>query len=428
LLASTIPDSGYASENGEDNDLGDIDLGEVQSVSSSRADELEEDIQLLRDCSFISVTSDPAVFEMHALVQLATQKWLGGDARYSKWRNKFIEVLDGEFPDFRSPNWPKAKALFPHPFAALQLNSEGTYAQPLLASLLFNAGHYADQTYAYANAERLWSTSLTISTQLFGHEHSHTRDTMYWLASVYHDQNRLDKAEYLFLQVLNVTRSLQEQDRKDIVLYMLRLSFIYRCQERLKEAEQLSLQIVELADDHGVTMFGLRDLADAYRLQGRLEEAEKLLLQAVEIGKGADGDNAEHTFHVMTSLGRLYCRQGRLHEAGQTLSRVQKGRQTVLGRDHVDTLEIEQDLADDYLKQGRLHEAELVLLRVHEVRCSVFGSDHNRTLSTETNLANVYKEQRRLNKAKELCTHVVESRKSILGTEHPNTLLYMSVL
>jgi hypothetical protein len=208
LLASTIPDSDDLSENGEDSDHGDNGLSDSQSDSGSRMDELEEDILLLRDYSFISVTSDPAIFEMHALVQLATQKWLGGDARYSKWRNKFIEVLDGEFPDFRSPDWPKAKALFPHAFATLQLDSEGTYAQPLLASLLFNAGHYADQTYAYANAERLWSTSLTISTQLFGHEHSHTRDTMCWLASVYHDQNRLDKAEHLFLQVLNVMRSL----------------------------------------------------------------------------------------------------------------------------------------------------------------------------------------------------------------------------
>lgn len=84
LLASTIPDSDGVNQNGEDDDLGDNDLGDSQSDSGSRMDELDEDILLLRDYSFISVTSDLAIFEIHALVQLATQKWLGGNAKYSE--------------------------------------------------------------------------------------------------------------------------------------------------------------------------------------------------------------------------------------------------------------------------------------------------------------------------------------------------------
>lgn len=39
-------------------------------------DGFEMDVRTLRDFSFISTTSDPTVFEMHRLIQLATRKWL----------------------------------------------------------------------------------------------------------------------------------------------------------------------------------------------------------------------------------------------------------------------------------------------------------------------------------------------------------------
>jgi hypothetical protein len=264
LLASTIPDSDGVSKDGEN---GDNDLGDSESDLGSEADDLEEDIQLLRDYSFISVTSDPAIFEMHALVQLATQKWLRGNANHSKWRNKFIKVLDGEFPDADYPDWPKAKALFPHASAALRLDATDTYAQPLLASLLFNAGHYAYQAYAYTNAELLWSASLRISNQVFGNEHPLTRAKMYWLAWAYHDQTGLDKAERLLLQLLSLSEPLWGQAREDSVRYLSRLdvmrglSTIYWAQKRLEEAEQLLMHVLELADDPDDTMVGLQNLA-----------------------------------------------------------------------------------------------------------------------------------------------------------------------
>ena len=434
LLASTIPDSDDVNQNGEDDDFGDNDLGDSQSDSGSRMDELDEDILLLRDYSFISVTSDSAIFEMHALVQLATQKWLGGNAKYSEWRNKFIQVLDGEFPKLGSSVSPKAKALFPHAFAALQLDAAGTYAQPLLASLLHNAGYYAFMTGVYTNAERLWSTSLRIRTQIFGNEHSHTLNDMYWLASTYNRQERLAEAEQLFLQGLNIMRSLQERYHEEKATYMSKawymsqLSLVYRSQNRMKEAEHMSLQVLELADDDHEIMIGLIDLAYTYRLQGRWEEAEQLLLQAVGIRKEADGANAESTLDLMHWLGIHYSRQGRLQGAEQILLQVQEGRQTMLKGDDSATLNTQMEIGMLYMKQGRLDEAELILSRVLRSSSALHGNDHPITLSNRSRLAEVYEKQERQDEAIELYTQLVKSQKSTVGLDHPDTLRSLRML
>jgi tetratricopeptide (TPR) repeat protein len=418
LLASTTSDSDDVGENGDNA------LSDSESDSGSRTDALDEDILLLRDYSFISVTSDPAIFEMHALVQLATQKWLGGNTRYSEWRNKFIQVLDSEYAEIGSSDWPKGKALIPHAFAALQLDAAGTYAQPLLASLLFNAGHYAYWTHGRANAERLWITSLRISTQLFGEKDSRPRFTMYRLAWAYYDQMRMDKAEQLFLHLLSLTESLQRQHRTDLskIDVMSGLSSMYQSQERLEEAEQLSLQVLELADDHKDTMVELENLATVYHLQERWEEAEQLLLRAVKIGTESYGSDAVLTLEAMNALGLLYKEQGRLQEAERTLSRVQEGRQIVLGSDDLATLKNMSNLGVVFQKQGRLDEAELALSRVQKSMINLFGIDHQATKDNMRCLAALHQEQGRLDEAKELYAQIVEWQRSTIGMDHRETL------
>ena len=56
-------------------------------------DGFEMDVQTLRDFSFISTTSDPTVFEMHRLVQLATRKWLEANKQLEKWKEQYIKIL-----------------------------------------------------------------------------------------------------------------------------------------------------------------------------------------------------------------------------------------------------------------------------------------------------------------------------------------------
>jgi hypothetical protein len=66
----------------------------LRSQSSSTANEqvlaimvddgFEDDVLMLRDYSFVTVTTDKKMFEMHSLVQLATRKWLEGEGQLDK--------------------------------------------------------------------------------------------------------------------------------------------------------------------------------------------------------------------------------------------------------------------------------------------------------------------------------------------------------
>ena len=51
----------------------------------SKDDRFEDDLQTLRDYSFVSVGTD-GTFEMHALVQLATRKWLESSGKLEQWK------------------------------------------------------------------------------------------------------------------------------------------------------------------------------------------------------------------------------------------------------------------------------------------------------------------------------------------------------
>ena len=50
------------------------DVDDDFSSQSSQSDEFEGDVVALRSFSFISINADGTTFEMHRLVQLATQK------------------------------------------------------------------------------------------------------------------------------------------------------------------------------------------------------------------------------------------------------------------------------------------------------------------------------------------------------------------
>jgi hypothetical protein len=55
-----------------------------KDISGVEDDEFEEDIAMLRGYSFVSITADITVFEMHRLVQFATQSWLKIDNSFKR--------------------------------------------------------------------------------------------------------------------------------------------------------------------------------------------------------------------------------------------------------------------------------------------------------------------------------------------------------
>ena len=80
---------------------------------SGEDDGFEDDVQVLRNHSFISCDTDRTI-EMHAPVQLAMRKWLGANEQLEPWKQQYVKNLSAAFPPGEYENWTRCQALFPH--------------------------------------------------------------------------------------------------------------------------------------------------------------------------------------------------------------------------------------------------------------------------------------------------------------------------
>ena len=51
---------------------------------------------------------------MHALVQLATRKWLEVHKQDARWKEEFCSKLNAVLPTGKYENWAQCEKLFPH--------------------------------------------------------------------------------------------------------------------------------------------------------------------------------------------------------------------------------------------------------------------------------------------------------------------------
>jgi tetratricopeptide (TPR) repeat protein len=179
-----------------------------EETSDTEDEGFEEDLAMLRDYSFVSITADATIFEMHRLVQFATQRWLKTDNSFEHWGLQFMRNLEDAFPSGHFESWKKCRALFPHAMMALQTKLFSEEAIVRQASLLLHSGLYALQTGAYMEAQKMTEKSMRDRQRVLGDEHPDTMISKANLASTYSDQGRWDEAEKLKLEVLETSKRL----------------------------------------------------------------------------------------------------------------------------------------------------------------------------------------------------------------------------
>src|ERR1700677_4208206 len=90
-----------------------------QELDETESD-FEEDVYTLTSYSLIGTNVDATEFEMHRLVQFSTKTWLELKGELENWKEKFIAVMDDEFPVGKYENWTICRKLFPHAEMALE--------------------------------------------------------------------------------------------------------------------------------------------------------------------------------------------------------------------------------------------------------------------------------------------------------------------
>ncbi|KAJ0370052.1 hypothetical protein COL26b_010256 [Colletotrichum chrysophilum] len=346
--------------------------------------DFEDDLDVLRGYSLVTMTATPGVLEMHSLPLL--------DKPPSEERNRL--------------EWSK---------------------------LLTNVSWYLVMLGNYSRAEVLVQDAIRIRTERLGEEDPLTLTSMANLASTYSNQGRWKEAEELEVRVMETRKRVLGEEHPDTLTSMANLASTYRNQARWKGAEELEVRVIEtslrvLREEHPNTLTSMANLAATYENQGQWKEAEELFLRVIDTRKRVLGEQHPSTLTSMGNLASTYSNQGRWKEAEELEVRVMEMRKRVLGGEHPDTLISKDNLGSTFLNQGQWKEAEELFVRVMETSLRVLGEEHPDALTSMANLALTFWSQGRWKEAEELEVRVVEMRKRVLGEEHPHTLLSMANL
>jgi tetratricopeptide (TPR) repeat protein len=350
--------------------------------SSGSADEdMEENIIMLRNYSFISDSPDGMVFKMHRLVQLATRDWLKLHKQDIYWLEQSLSNLDAAFPNSNFENWTECRALLPHAKLAFDVRAKTRDACLIWASVSCKAASYMLSQGLATDAGRLASGSADIRKELLGEEHPATLTSLSILASTYLSQGRWKEAEELQVSVTEARKRVLGEGHPDTLAGMANLASTYWNQGRWKEAEELDVSVLEarkrvLGEEHPDTLAGMANLASTYWNQGRWKEAEELDVSVMEARKRVLGEEHPDTLTGMANLATTYRKQGRWKEAEELQVSVMEANKRVLGEEHPHTLTGMANFAYTLERQGRIIMASLLLRRTINVALEYHGPDY----------------------------------------------------
>ncbi|KAH6954720.1 hypothetical protein DER45DRAFT_646464 [Fusarium avenaceum] len=369
-------------------------LRDYSTTSAPDADvetaSFEDDLDVLRGYSLVTVTTSTDLCEMHAMVQACTRIWVSASDGVEHWKRLFLQSMCNNFPNGDLETWPNCQLLLPHIEVVTEVEPPQEDLQ-YWACLLTKCGYFIGQKGNFIEAERFHSRALTVYSTTLGEDHEYTLVSRYYLAVTYYSQGRFTKAEEI-LQTLLDKEMMISQERD----FLIRASMSY--------------------------------LALVYGAQGRMKEAEAIHTRLLEWLTRVLGKEHPDTLRCLSRLASTLLDHGQANDAEEILVTVLATQKKLLGEEDLDTLVSMTQLAESYEKQGRYEEAEDIAVRVLEAFTRMYGKEHPVTLLSTARLATVYEHQGRLSAAEDILAPSVVLQKKVIGKGHPGTRESMRLL
>jgi tetratricopeptide (TPR) repeat protein len=403
-----------------------IQEGLLRGQSSTADEGFEDDVLVLRDYSFVTVTRDASTFEMHSLVQLATRAWLEGEGQLDRWREQFISNLCAELPTGEHENWEKCQALFPHARAALAQRPKNRESLEEWALLLYKAAWYAWQQGRAGEAEEMAMMSMEVRREVLGEDDAETLSSMGMVGLARELGGKYEEAKAINRQTLARKEKVLGHEHPDTLTSMNNLANLLNRQGKYEEAEAMHRQTLArrekvLGHEHPSTLTSMSNLAGVLNRQGKYEEAEAINRQTLARYEKVLGPEHPSTLTSMNNLAGVLNRQGKYEEAEamnrQTLARYEK----VLGHEHPETLTSMNNLALVLDSQGKYEEAEAINRQTLARSEKVLGHEHPSTLTSTYCLAHLLTHQQRYNESLALYERACAGYEAVLGKDHPTT-------
>ena len=293
--------------------------------------------------------------------------------------------------------------------------------------------------------------------------------TMNCLATVYYQKGRLEEAETLLADVVNIRTKLIGERHPETHLALANLAAVVSARQRWTEAETLERKVLvfrleTLGERHHDTLRAMANLAVTIGEQGRRQETVEIERKLLELRKMTLGPNHPDTMYAMRNLGVTIGRLGDIQEAERMSLEVLAMRRTILGNKHPDTIRSISDMAIHYALERRWEESiplnEEALRYTEEVlglehpesvqimanlavalasvnrdeesakwqaevlrlRKAQSGDFDTQTIWAKASLSMTYSRLGRYREAEPLARQAMEARRETLGRRHPDTL------
>lgn len=429
-----------------------------------------ENINPLISFSLIRAEIGEKTFEMHRLVQTATQHWLRSQGSDQLWKERAVERVAHQFPvaQGQEQHWPICEALMSHADEVILHKTGSRESELNRANILGGTAWYLIQrkgdaglakhrskkahkiqcqyldedsddimrtldTLAIAYSELhkneeaidLQKHILEQSLKMRGPENRESLRAMHNLAVSYRQLGQYEKAEDLMKRVVEAWERLLSPEDPDLIIPGNVLARIQADQGKYKEAERLIAKILEISMRlYGVenlaTLSAMQDLSVAYLKQNKFKEAEDLIAQAIPFLMKTFGPSHRRTLQARNSVAEIYFHQRKLDQAEEICMSCLNTAQKLYGPEDRTTLRITNLLALIYRGQGKPIDVSRLLRDLVESHRKLYGADHPRTLTTMSNLAVCYYDMGEKNHAIQLMTEELDKRRGVLRANHPS--------
>ncbi|PSN64462.1 TPR-like protein [Corynespora cassiicola Philippines] len=406
-------------QNGVNEDFG-------SDFEDSVPDEFEDDILMLENFSFIttspnSTTTSPngsTTFDMHALVQLATQKWLERKELLEHWKSVFISNMLAKFPKKDYEGWDRIRIYFPHVKSALMHLPAEPASRKEWFYLMTLAARYSARSANHDDVISILDFLIPIGTELFGQHDRNVLATIALRAEAIAFKGGHTLAEDIMKSLVGMQQEINGPDHPQTQFMVDRLAGIYLVTGN-PVAEDLLTQILKTREDiygqdHPQVWNTRVNLASSYERRRNFKESE-LMYKAVVISKIKKiGVNNLDTIFDMDSLGRIWFLQGRYKEARLILQLTSAAFRQKLGPESNFTLSSNSYLAQASIKQGRCKEALTLAEGLVETCAQIHGPDSKKTARSTVLVANIYTMTGYFRKAEQLLGETIRISKKIL--------------
>ena len=340
-----------------------------------------EALGVLLAFSLITSTVKKESYQLHRLVQLATQSWLETQGQTNQWQKRVILSVENLFPWIPLEDPASCGKLYPHAQKVLQY--EGV-AEERRTSLLTKMSKFDMFQGRYKVAQANCERALNVQQRLFGNEHPRTIDTVYVLAMIYCSLEHWKDAEKLLIPHVEARKKLYGKHQEDTLRAMNWLGWVYCNLGNLKEAEELLLSVLEtsmglLGAEHSIPLRSTGDLAVVYREQRRPKAAEKLAIKVLEVTERTPGVGNAQIIGTQGVLAKSYRDQGHFEKEGGLLKSMVEASATSLGAEHPMTIFTMHDLALNFWNQGLASKGIDLMKEVLSLKTRVIGPDHPQT-------------------------------------------------